>query len=128
MVCVSVAQKFRILNNIKKQCKNVFSVNSKLLYQVSRAIGRLMRIIKKNRQRKSLEVLTAMLVPLMQLKLGNILKKFRLTITKTLEIGLTKRLFKRLIPSLKKKVVKVRSGMKNIIEIYKARIDSLLKL
>ena len=77
----------------------MFTKNSKIIYQASRVIGRIQIKLKKMRRMKALKTLQLMLLPLFQKKVEKLIFEFKITVTKTLESCLAKKMFKRLFIS-----------------------------
>lgn len=125
MACITAADILDKIRNKKKQMKKIFAINSKLLYQVSKAIGKFKLLLKEIRRKKSLKILEIILLPMMHQKVSNIFNIQRKLLVNCLEKCLTKRLFKRLFLSWSKKYKKVFSGLNSIVMVYKSRMERL---
>ena len=125
IVCFSIVQNLNDWLKIKRKLKDVFTKNSKIIYQASRVIGRIQIKLKKMRRMKALKTLQLMLLPLFQKKVEKLIFEFKITVTKTLESCLAKKMFKRLFISWRKKYTKVENGLRGLILVFLARKDSL---
>ena len=113
---------------IKKKFKSAFKFNSSLLYQMSKCIGRLSLNLKKIKKNRALQVLGSLFVPLFHNKIGKLLTNYNKIVTYTIEVHLTRRLLKKLCLNLKRKINKLELGLKNLVSIYKTRIEKLIDI
>ncbi|OMJ88231.1 hypothetical protein SteCoe_9893 [Stentor coeruleus] len=125
MSCITVAKSISKIRITKRKLKWVFNINSTILYQASRAIGRFRLILKDIRRKHSLKYIEAMLMPIVREKIDSLFGERRNILINCIDRCLTKRLFKRMIMSWQKKYSKVKSGLKTIIIIYISRMEKL---
>lgn len=128
---LSISSSARMLYHnllIKKKFKSAFKFNSSLLYQMARCIGRLSLNLKKIKKNRALQVLGSLFVPIFHNKLGKLLNNYNKIVTHSIELYLTRRLLKKLCVNWKRKITKLELGLKNLVSIYKARMDKLIDI
>lgn len=125
MACITIAKSISKIRITKRKLKWVFNINSRILYQASRVIGRFRLILKEIRRRHSLKYIEAMLMPIVKEKIGSLFGERRTVLLDCIDRCLTKRLFKRMIMSWQKKYSKVKNGLNTIVIIYTSRMERL---
>ena len=112
----------------RKKFKSIFVFNSALLYQVSRAVGRLRSMVKLIRKNKAMKVMKNIFMPIFQMKLNSMLFGYKESIVNTIELCLTRRLIKKICIFWRRKMNKFEAGMRNLVVLHKHRIERLLEM
>jgi len=112
----------------RKRFKSIFVFNSDLLYQVSRAVGRIRCMVKLIRKNKAMKVMKNIFMPIFQMKLNSMLIAYKESIVYTIELCLTRKLIRKICIFWRRKMNKFEAGMRNLVVVHKHRCARLLEM
>jgi hypothetical protein len=125
MACLAVSQMANLIRIKRKEFKSAFIFNSKWLYQVALAVGKFASMLKRIRKDRAFRVINNCFLPMVKQKMKQLVGRYTVSIAHTLEMCLTRRLFKRVLQGWRRKYSKLENGLRTIVQLFQYRLDNL---